>query len=174
MIVRLVELDGKPQPDVRVSLRRADHRCARSERAGAAGWAGNRDRRRAGDFVQRLSAAHVCRQAGGARGQSCAACAPPGDAAYDLAAASNDGTPSGGGFDGKGNALPAEMLPRKSHSTMCGSNSRRRRPARPTRSWRRGKRSICLPAVTTAFTCWRLGRWRPEGSVRSWQAKVPT
>lgn len=30
---------------------------------------------------------------------------------YDLAAASNDGTRSVGGFDGKGNALPAEMLP---------------------------------------------------------------
>jgi alpha-mannosidase len=30
---------------------------------------------------------------------------------YDLAAASNDGTKSDGGFDGKGNALPAEMLP---------------------------------------------------------------
>ena len=30
---------------------------------------------------------------------------------YDLATASNDGTKSEGGFDGKGNALPAEMLP---------------------------------------------------------------
>ncbi|MGA9542014.1 MAG: alpha-mannosidase, partial [Candidatus Sulfotelmatobacter sp.] len=30
---------------------------------------------------------------------------------YDLATASNDGTPTVGGFDGKGNALPAEMLP---------------------------------------------------------------
>jgi alpha-mannosidase len=30
---------------------------------------------------------------------------------YDLATASNDGTASAGGFDGKGNALPAEMLP---------------------------------------------------------------
>ncbi len=30
---------------------------------------------------------------------------------YDLATASNDGTKSESGFDGKGNALPAEMLP---------------------------------------------------------------
>ena len=30
---------------------------------------------------------------------------------YDLATASNDGTQSGAGFDGKGDALPAEMLP---------------------------------------------------------------
>jgi alpha-mannosidase len=30
---------------------------------------------------------------------------------YDLATASNDGTPSVGGFDGRGDAFPAEMLP---------------------------------------------------------------
>jgi alpha-mannosidase len=30
---------------------------------------------------------------------------------YDLATATNDGTPSTSGFDAKGNALPAEMLP---------------------------------------------------------------
>ena len=30
---------------------------------------------------------------------------------YDLATASNDGQHSDAGFDGKGNALPAEMLP---------------------------------------------------------------
>jgi alpha-mannosidase len=30
---------------------------------------------------------------------------------YDIATASNDGTPAAAGFDGKGNALPAEMLP---------------------------------------------------------------
>jgi alpha-mannosidase len=34
---------------------------------------------------------------------------------YDLAAASNDGAPVSGGFDGKGNALPAEMLPGTIH-----------------------------------------------------------
>jgi alpha-mannosidase len=34
---------------------------------------------------------------------------------YDLAGASTDGTPVSGGFDGKGNALPAEMLPQTLH-----------------------------------------------------------
>ncbi len=34
---------------------------------------------------------------------------------YDLAAASNDDTKSAGGFDKKGNALPAEMLPSELH-----------------------------------------------------------
>jgi alpha-mannosidase len=32
---------------------------------------------------------------------------------FDLAAASNDGTQTLGGFDGKGNSLPAEMLPQQ-------------------------------------------------------------
>src|SRR5260370_9662611 len=32
---------------------------------------------------------------------------------YDLAGSSNDRTQSGAGFDGKGNAIPAEMLPTK-------------------------------------------------------------
>jgi alpha-mannosidase len=37
----------------------------------------------------------------------------PVDLRYDLATASNDGTQSASGFDGKGNALPAEMLPQR-------------------------------------------------------------
>ena len=37
---------------------------------------------------------------------------------YDLEVASNDGVPVTGGFDGKGHALPAEMLP--SHLTFDG------------------------------------------------------
>ena len=61
VIVRLVELDGKPQPDVRVSFARADHRRARSERTGAAGGSCDRNRRRAGHLVLRVSAAHVRR-----------------------------------------------------------------------------------------------------------------
>ena len=36
----MVELDGKPQPDVRVSFRRANHCRSRSEWSGAAGWSG--------------------------------------------------------------------------------------------------------------------------------------
>lgn len=34
---------------------------------------------------------------------------------YDLAVGSNDDTTSNGGFDGKGNTIPAEMLPEKIH-----------------------------------------------------------
>jgi alpha-mannosidase len=49
---------------------------------------------------------------------------------YDLATASNDGTKSEGGFDGKGDALPAEMLPAQIQfndvriSTRSGKNGR--------------------------------------------------
>jgi alpha-mannosidase len=43
---------------------------------------------------------------------------------YDLAVASNDGAHSSDGVDGKGNALPVEMRPRKSLLVMCSSASR--------------------------------------------------
>ena len=111
IIVRLVELDGKPQPDVRSLVRRADHRRARSQRAGAAGRNGDRERRRSGHFVLRVSAAHVRRSAGCAPAKVAAVRSVPVALHYDLATASNDGTQSRSGFDGKGNALPAEMLP---------------------------------------------------------------
>ena len=45
-------------------VRRAHHRRPRSERPGAAGRAGDLSRRRAGDFVHRVSAAHIRREAG--------------------------------------------------------------------------------------------------------------
>jgi len=111
IILRLVELEGRPQRDVRISFN-----------------------------VPIVSARVVNGQEqpigsmpvnGGVLGTSFAAyqprtfavrlAAPQAKAAavhsvsvplnYDLATASNDGTKSGSGFDGKGNALPAEMLP---------------------------------------------------------------
>ena len=43
---------------------------------------------------------------------------------YDLAIASNDGQHSDAGFDGKGNALPAEMLPSQIHVQRCAIPTR--------------------------------------------------
>ena len=45
VILRLVELDGKPQQDVRDLLRRSNHRRSRSQRPGTAGRPGDRKRR---------------------------------------------------------------------------------------------------------------------------------
>ena len=74
---------------------------------------------------------------------------------YDLATASNDGTRSTGGFDGKGNALPAEMLP--AEITL----QRRAVPAGPGQD-RRAQRGCregtddrsAAGSVSTACTCW--------------------
>ena len=110
-LVRLVELDGKPQMDVRVSFA-APVTSAREVN-------GQEQPLRPADVVD------------GALVTSFGACQPrafaiklsppsatvpdvqsaPVALHYDLATASDDGQTSNGGFDGKGNALPAEMLP---------------------------------------------------------------
>jgi alpha-mannosidase len=62
--VRLVELDGKPQADVKVSFAAPNRRRSRGERARAAGRSGENLRRSAGDFIHGLSAENVCGKAG--------------------------------------------------------------------------------------------------------------
>jgi alpha-mannosidase len=111
VIVRLIELDGKPQADVRITFH--------SPITGA---------REVNGQEQPVGAAHVKR---GALVTSFSAYQPrtfaiklaadlnkvaavrstPVPLRYSLATASNDGQKSQGGFDGRGNALPAEMLP---------------------------------------------------------------
>ncbi|HET6200672.1 MAG TPA: glycoside hydrolase family 38 C-terminal domain-containing protein, partial [Candidatus Acidoferrales bacterium] len=110
-VVRLVEMNGKPQRDIRISFAApviAAHEINGQELpVGPASIA-------KGDLLAefapyeiksyevKLAPSHV---------QSI----PPHSEAiplhYDLAAASNDGTKSVGGFDTAGNALPAELLP---------------------------------------------------------------
>jgi alpha-mannosidase len=110
-VVRLVEMNGKPQRDIRISFAApviAAHEINGQELpVGPASIA-------KGDLLAefapyeiksyevKLAPSHV---------QSI----PPNWQAiplhYDLAAASNDGTKSVGGFDTAGNALPAELLP---------------------------------------------------------------
>jgi len=111
IVVRLVELDGKPQPDVRISfhtpITAAREVNGQEQPVGPANlndgslvtsFSAYQPR----TFAVRLSAAQ-------------AKIAPvnsvPVPLQYDLATASNDGTKSQGGFDGHGEALPAEMLP---------------------------------------------------------------
>ena len=59
------------------------------------------------------------------------------------------------GFDGKGNALPAEMLPAKITFNDVRFNSPTRRPALQTLLLRKGRRSHCPRANSIVFTCWR-------------------
>jgi alpha-mannosidase len=111
IIVRLVELDGKPQVDVRVAfgapIVAAREVNGQEQPVGTA-------RVNGGALVTSFSAyqprTFAVKLANGSTKVPVVQSVPV-PLKYDLAAASNDGTRSVGGFDGKGNALPAEMLP---------------------------------------------------------------
>jgi alpha-mannosidase len=111
IIVRLVELDGKPQPDVRVvfdtPISVAREVNGQEQPVGTATVRGGAlitsfSAYQPRTFAVRLAASPV---------KVAAVHSMPVPLHYDLATASNDGTKSDGGFDGEGNALPAEMLP---------------------------------------------------------------
>ena len=111
IILRLVELDGKPQPNVQISfltpITAAREVNGQEQPLGAAtldagALVTSFHAYQPRTFAVRLAAPQTT---------SAAVHSMPVALQYDLATASNDGTPSSGGFDGEGNALPAEMLP---------------------------------------------------------------
>jgi alpha-mannosidase len=111
IIVRMVELDGKPQRDVRISFGAAivSARLVNGQEQPLAGTPVN-----GGALVTSFSAYEprtFAVKLAAATSKVAAVHSVPVTLHYDLATASNDGTKSQGGFDGKGNALPAEMLP---------------------------------------------------------------
>jgi alpha-mannosidase len=111
VIVRLVELDGKPQSDVQVSfaapMASAREVNGQEQPVGSATVNAGVLTTSLGAYQPRAFAIHLSAPAATATGvQSTPATLP-----YNLASASNDGDRSAVGFDGKGNALPAEMLP---------------------------------------------------------------
>ena len=111
IIVRMVELDGKTAAGRTRDIQHADHRCARSEWAGAAVGAAAV---KGGALVTSFSAYQprtFAVRLAAPRAKVAAVRSVPVSLKYDLATASNDGTKSEAGFDGKGSALPAEMLP---------------------------------------------------------------
>ena len=111
MVVRLVELDGTPQPGVRVSfagtVASARELNGQEQPIGPASVEGGALVTSFGAYQPRTFAVRLA--------------APPSTVPqvasmpvslnYDTAAASNDGAPVSGGFDGKGDTFPAEMLP---------------------------------------------------------------
>ncbi len=117
-IVRLVELDGRPQSDVHISL--ASAITAAREVNGQEQPVGSATVTN-GSLVASFSAyqprTFALKLAASAdRVAAVRSASVP--LHYDLAAATNDGAPSTVGFDGKGNSLPAEMLPH--HITFDG------------------------------------------------------
>ncbi len=111
IILRVVEVDGKPQPDVKISfatpIASAREVNGQEQLVGSATVSGGAlmtsfSAYQPRSFAIKLAPAPVTV----ARVES-----EPVTLRYDLASASNDGTKSDGGFDGKGNTLAAEMLP---------------------------------------------------------------
>lgn len=111
VIVRLVELDGKPQPDVRVTF--AAPITAAREVNGQEQPVGSATIT-SGALVTSFSAYQprtFALRLAAASAKIAQVHSTPVTLSYDTATASNDGQHSGAGFDGKGDALPAEMLP---------------------------------------------------------------
>jgi alpha-mannosidase len=110
-IVRLVELDGKPQPDVRISFNTpitAAREVNGQEQPVDAAVIND------GSLVTSFSAYQprtFAIRLASPQAKVAAVRSVPLPLRYDLATASNDGTKSQRGFDGQGNSLPAEMLP---------------------------------------------------------------
>lgn len=112
VILRMVELDGKPHSDVRVTFA-SPVTAAREVNAQELplGDATVRDGSLATSFTAYQPRTFAVRL-GAAPTTLAALHSEPAKLNYDLAVASNDDTKTvGGGVDGKGDAFPAEMLP---------------------------------------------------------------
>src|SRR6202521_3717261 len=111
VILRLVELDGKPQPNVRVQfaspITAAREVNGQEQPVGAAPLTGGVLTTSFAAYQPRTFAIKLAAATTMVAGVRSAPVPLP----YDLAAASNDGTRSDVGFDGMGNAIPAETLP---------------------------------------------------------------
>jgi alpha-mannosidase len=111
IIVRLVELEGRPQLEVKISFNTAivSAREVNGQEQPVASTPVT------GGTLVTLFSAYQPRtfavKLAAAPTRVAAVHSAPVTLRYDLAAASNDGTKSDSGFDAKGNALPAEMLP---------------------------------------------------------------
>ncbi len=116
VILRMVELDGKPAENVHVSfagsVAAAREINAQEQPIGSANVSGGElvtsfTAYQPKTFAIRLAAPKTKLESTHSQ---------PVALHYDLAVASNDDTPTvGGGFDGNGNAMPAEMLPAAIH-----------------------------------------------------------
>jgi len=111
IIVRLVELDGRPQANVKAAfaapITSAREVNGQEQPVGPAVVAD-------GVLVTSFTAYQprtFAVKLAAARSKVAGVRSTPLSLRYDLAAASSDGAHAGAGFDGKGNTLPAEMLP---------------------------------------------------------------
>jgi alpha-mannosidase len=111
IVIRMVELDGKPQRNVKISfaapISAAREINSQEQPVGPATVTGGAIETSFGAYQPRtfaLKLTPTSSKVTGVRSQ-------PVKLDYDVATASNNGARVSGGFDGKGNAFPAEMLP---------------------------------------------------------------
>ena len=111
VVIRMVELDGKPAPNVQVSfaapVAAASEINGAEEPVGPANLVGGKLATSFTAFQPRTFAVKL----GAPPVKLAAVDSKPVPLTYDAAIASNDETKSAGGFDAKGQTLPAEMLP---------------------------------------------------------------
>jgi alpha-mannosidase len=111
VVVRLVELDGKPQNDVRISFSApviaAREVNGQEQPVGPATTADGLLTTSFGAYQPRTFAVRLAPS----ETKVAAVQSTPVQLAYTVATATSDGEQSAAGFDGKGDALPAEMLP---------------------------------------------------------------
>ena len=111
LILRVVELDGKPQPNVRISfaapISAAREMNGQEQPVGPATVTGGTLVTSFSAYQPRTFAIKLVASSSKAAGVR----SIPVKLDYDLATASNNGVHTSRGFDQKGNALPAEMLP---------------------------------------------------------------
>ncbi len=111
VVLRMVELDGKPESNVHVHF--AGPIASAREVNGQELPVGSATVQ-SGALVTSFTAYQprtFALKLGAAPAKVAAVASKPVALQYDLAAASNDDTKTAGGFDAKGDALPAEMLP---------------------------------------------------------------
>lgn len=111
LIIRMVELDGKPQPNVKISfaapISAAREVNGQEQPVGSATVTGGALVTSFSAYQPRTFAIKLASSSNKVPGVRSA----PVKLDYEVAAASNNGAHTKDGFDGKGNALPAEMLP---------------------------------------------------------------
>jgi alpha-mannosidase len=111
IVVRMVELEGKPQRDVRVSfaapITAAREVNGQEQPVGSATVTDGSLITFFGAYQPRTFALRL----GNPVAKVASVHSTPVALRYDLTTGTNDGAASQAGFDGKGNALPAEMLP---------------------------------------------------------------
>ena len=153
VVVRLVELDATPQSGGDISFATQIPASREVNGQGTASWASHLELWCAGYVVQRMQRAFALRLAVDGKG-SRRAKEPSSGRMMSRWRVTMASIPIRGSM-GRAMRYRRRCFRRRSRSTVPASNSRRPRPAFPTPSSQRARRSIWRPGISIAFTYWR-------------------